>query len=55
MVMNYLESHKNMLANSLSRCHSLPSKDELANTTYLIPLSDTASIEKFKGVSTSLI
>jgi hypothetical protein len=47
--MNYLEGPYTILADGLLRCHRLPSKDELANVTYVVPLSDTDSIGEIGG------
>jgi hypothetical protein len=47
--LSYLEGPNNVLADSLLRCHHLPSEDELANATYLVPPSDTDSIVKIEG------
>ena len=44
--MNYLEGPNTVLG--LPRCYGLPSEDELANATYLVPLSDTDSIDKIE-------
>ena len=48
-MLNYIEGPKNVLADSLSRCHRLPGEDELANATYLVPPSDTDSIDEIDG------
>ena len=46
--MNYCEGPTNVLVDDLSRCYRLPSNDELAIATYLVPLTDTNTIDKIE-------
>ena len=48
-MLHKIKGPKNILADSLSRLHRLPSGDGLANATHLVPLSDTDSVGNIEG------